>query len=262
MSGRSEIRDIAAAAVARVRPRRGKRIIVLHEVKQPGALREKLAWLAESCDIATLSTLLDGDRGDKAQVALTFDDGYRSWIDDAAPLLEEFSIPAVFFVCSGFIGLSGPATEAFCRQRLRRKAILEPMDAGQLRELAGHPLFEIGSHTVNHPDLGTITDPAVLEAEIGADRRRIEDWTGAPVRWFAFPFGQPENTSPATRTYLEAHGFGAAFTLVPSFAGGADRYAVGRDSLDMTAPEWVWRGRLAGGYDGLYRLKRRLQRNS
>lgn len=253
-------RDLAAAGVGALRPRRGKRIVLLHEVADRDSLRRKLVWLLDRYRVGAVPALVDEDAEGSPQVALTFDDGYRSWYDVAAPLLVEFSIPALFFVCSGFVGLSGAAAAAFCAHRLRRRSTLEPLAVAQLRELAAHPLFEIGSHTVNHADLGAVGSPGTLETEIGADRRRLEDWTGRAVRWFAFPFGQPENTSGAARTYLREQGFTGAFTLVPSFAGGAERFAIGRDSLDLRAPAWVWRGRLAGGYDGLYRLKRRFFR--
>ncbi|MGH2348587.1 MAG: polysaccharide deacetylase family protein [bacterium] len=237
------------------------RIVLLHEVKAPDQLREKVAWLVDTYDVVALSGVFESTQNGRPRVALTFDDGYQSWYEVAAPILEEFSVPAVFFVCSGFIGLRGPAAAAFCAQRLRRKTVLEPLDAGQLRDLAARPLLEIGSHTVTHPDLGAVTDPAVLESEIGGDRRRLEDWTGRPVRWFAYPFGQRENTSAAASVYLERQGFEGAFTIVPAFVEGADRFAIGRDSLDLTAPLWSWRARLAGRYDGLHRLKRWLTRS-
>lgn len=252
-------RDAVAAVIAGVRPRRGRRILLLHETTDAGVLRKKLTWVQSRFGFGSLPALLDGPPGDRPQVALTLDDGYASWYDVAAPLLAELSIPAVFFVCSGFVGISGAAAADFCTRRLRRRTALEPLTRTQLRELAAHPLFEIGSHTVNHPDLGAGSTAGTLDAEIGGDRRRLEDWTGRAVRWFAFPFGQPENTSPAARTYLQQQGFRGAFTLVPSFVDGTDRFAIGRDSLDPAARRWVWRGRLAGGYDGLYRLTRRLR---
>jgi peptidoglycan/xylan/chitin deacetylase (PgdA/CDA1 family) len=250
---------VAASAVAALRPQLGKRVILLHDVKRPDHLREKIAWLLAGYEIVALPDLFSRPQGRRTQVALTFDDGYRSWYDEAAPILEEFSVPAVFFVCSGFIGLRGEAARVFAVQRLRRHAPLEPLDVPQLRALAANPLFEVGSHTVNHVDLGAVTDRGALVSEIGGDRRRLEDWIGSAVRWFAYPFGQPENTSAASRAYIEAQGFERAFTIVPSFAGGPDRFAVGRDSLEMTDPHWVWGSRLAGGYDALYRIKRRMR---
>jgi len=236
------------------------RIILLHEVTSPNQLRDKMAWLVDTYEVVAVSEVFKSTPHGRPRVALTFDDGYQSWYDVAAPILEEFSVPAVFFVCSGFVGLRGPAAATFCEQRLRRKTVLEPLDAGQLRELAAHPLVEIGGHTVTHPDLGAVSDPAVLESEIGVDRRRLEDWTGRPVRWFAYPFGQRENTSAAAAAYLQKQRFEGAFTIVPApVAGGKDRFAVGRDSLDLSAPLWVWGARLAGRLDSLYRLKRRLR---
>ena len=49
---------------------------------------------------------------DRTQLTLTFDDGYASWHESVAPLLEERGIPAVFFVSSGLVGLRGEARES------------------------------------------------------------------------------------------------------------------------------------------------------
>lgn len=250
---------MAGWVVGRLSPRVGRRVVLLHEVRDPRRFHDKIAWLRAYYDIVSLDDLINGPSTERTKVALTFDDGYRSWYDEAASILDAFAVPAVFFVCSGFIGLRTDAARAFCHHRLRRRTSLEPLDISQLRALAAHPLFDIGSHTVHHIDLGAASADAELDAEIGGDRRRLEDWIGRRVRWFAYPFGQPENTSSAARAYLADQGFAGAFTLVPAFVDGADQFAVGRDSLAADDPEWVWAGRLSGGYDGLDRLSRRLR---
>ena len=134
---------------------------------------------------------------DRTQLTLTFDDGYASWHESVAPLLEERGIPAVFFVSSGLVGLRGEAAREFARLKLRRTRELEFIGLSDLKALADHPLFEVGSHTRNHVDLGRISDPRLAREEISGDRARLEDWLATRVRWFAYPFGTPASVSPA-----------------------------------------------------------------
>ena len=126
-------------------------------------------------------------------------------------------------------------------------------------ELANHPLFEIGSHTVHHIDLGQPLDEDTLISEISMDKGRLENWTGTPVRWFAYLFGEPKNVSAQAVSFVRCLGFLAAFTLAPGYwESEDDRFTIGRDSLNIAQPLWLWRAWLNGAYDGLYALKGRL----
>ena len=85
------------------RKKLGKRIVVFHEIKDPSLFREKIGWLKEHYDLVSLEDLFTLRVSDRTLIAVTFDDGYASWYDQAVPVLEELEIPAVFFVCSGFV---------------------------------------------------------------------------------------------------------------------------------------------------------------
>jgi peptidoglycan/xylan/chitin deacetylase (PgdA/CDA1 family) len=61
---------------------------------------------------------------------------------------------------------------------------------------AGH---EIAGHSVSHPHLDNLDDENII-AEVGDDLRALEDITGAPVRGFAYPYG---NYSPRVIRVLE-----------------------------------------------------------
>src|SRR5438876_1439586 len=71
---------------------------------QPAAFEEELLYLAAHRRVLSLGTLLDGDldRG-KPAVAITFDDGFRSVLTIAAPLLERFGFPATAFVTTRWL---------------------------------------------------------------------------------------------------------------------------------------------------------------
>src|ERR671926_513204 len=94
-------------------PRLGKRVIALHETRDVGRFRAKMEWLRAHYDVVPLAELPHQAIGTRGVVALTFDDGYHSWHEVAAPILEALRLPATFFVCSGFVGLEGAEADEF-----------------------------------------------------------------------------------------------------------------------------------------------------
>ena len=69
--------------------------------------REQLRLIEAHRRVVPLATLIDGllsGADCRGMVALTFDDGYLNNAQCAAPILRERSLPATFFLASGFIG--------------------------------------------------------------------------------------------------------------------------------------------------------------
>jgi peptidoglycan/xylan/chitin deacetylase (PgdA/CDA1 family) len=245
------------AAVAVRGPKAGKRALTFHEVADPARFAEFLDQLLAEYEVLSLQDWLTAPSANRTQLTLTFDDGYASWHEFVAPLLEERGLPAVFFVSSGLVGLRGSEAREFARTRLRRRQELTFISARELEDLARHPRFEIGGHTVTHADLGRITDPHVARGEIAGNQERLEDLVGAPVRWFAYPFGNHANVGSTARSVVEALGISAAFTLIPGWwdPGKGDRFLIGRDGIDPELPDAVRRAWLRGGYDRLFSIK-------
>ena len=50
--------------------------------------------------------------------SFTFDDGYKSWVTRAVPVLRILGLPAIFFVSSGFVGLRHEEEIEFVRLNL------------------------------------------------------------------------------------------------------------------------------------------------
>ncbi|MHB1286448.1 MAG: polysaccharide deacetylase family protein [Leptospirales bacterium] len=71
---------------------------------------------------------------------LTFDDGYSSDHDQAAPVLDSMGFPATFFVSTGFLGMSGMLTP------------------DKMVRLCENPLFRVGSHGVSHRFLSQLSE--------------------------------------------------------------------------------------------------------
>lgn len=89
------------------RPR--ARILMFHGTprREAAALERQLRWLKRRFQIVPLRALIaaaanaDGAIGRK--LALTFDDGLRSSVAVAYPLLHKLAIPATFFICPGLV---------------------------------------------------------------------------------------------------------------------------------------------------------------
>ena len=109
---------------------------------------------------------------DAAQVVVTFDDGFRSAHEVAAPILESHGLRGVFFVITKDIG------KPRC------------LDETQIRELhaAGHT---ISSHTHTHPRNPFLKDLPLqqIEEEWRRSRAILEDVTESPVLSGSVPYG-------------------------------------------------------------------------
>jgi peptidoglycan/xylan/chitin deacetylase (PgdA/CDA1 family) len=75
-----------------------------------------------------------------------------------------------------------------------------------LAALAADDLFEIGSHTVNHPFLGSQTSE-VQERELTDSRRILGDLIGRPVISLSYPYGGPDAFDETTIALARAAGY-------------------------------------------------------
>jgi peptidoglycan/xylan/chitin deacetylase (PgdA/CDA1 family) len=177
-------------------------------------------------------------------VLVTFDDGYRSVLTKGAPILQKYHIPATAFVCTWpmssrrmlwFDYISGRDGEntvegwksrdygEWCERCSHTpqvddsdpRALMTPDDLRALSTMDG---IEIGGHTSRHPILSRASASQQRE-EIEQNIRSIQDWTGRPVRSFAYPNGRPGFDYNAESTgILRDAGVDMAFTTHPDFA--------------------------------------------
>ncbi|MFO0942568.1 MAG: polysaccharide deacetylase family protein [Pirellulales bacterium] len=75
----------------------------------------------------------------------------------------------------------------------------------ELKEFAQRGV-EFGAHTKSHCNIGAITDPAELRNELLGSIEAVEAELECRCRYFAFPFGRPENMSQAAATMLSQRG--------------------------------------------------------
>jgi peptidoglycan/xylan/chitin deacetylase (PgdA/CDA1 family) len=130
---------------------------------------EPFYWVSRQAFVSLLQTIVVTREGSKLPVAITFDDGNESDALIALPELAKRNLKALFFVVGRRIGLP---------HYLDRAALRDLVSAG----------MEIGSHGMHHCDWRKL-DSMMLDVEIDAARRRIEDLCGSAVTKVGIPFG-------------------------------------------------------------------------
>jgi peptidoglycan/xylan/chitin deacetylase (PgdA/CDA1 family) len=120
-------------------------------------------------------------------ISLTFDDGWTSIYDNALPLLEKYGLVSTQYIISSYLGQPDYMTMA------QVKAF----------QTAGS---EIGSHTVDHPDLTTLTS-AQLTTELNQSQKTLQkDFGTSAALNIASPYGAYNQTViTAMKKYYQAH---------------------------------------------------------
>lgn len=163
-------------------------------------------------------------------VLITFDDGYKSTLEIALPILQKFSYPAIVFVPTAFVG-SYNAFDA--------DIFYEPKEDictwEELLELEQSGI-SIQSHSVNHSHFSKLTQHELIQ-EIKLSKKILEAKLNKQVELFSFPYGDNGMDASTTDAILMENGYRAAFL----FAGQAictpvennfriPRVAIGPDS--------------------------------
>jgi peptidoglycan/xylan/chitin deacetylase (PgdA/CDA1 family) len=139
-------------------------------------------------------------------VVVSFDDGYTSHYAAAMPILREVGWPGVLYLAGKNLGLDGGLS------RRQARALLA----------AG---WEIGGHSMTHPDLPDVGD-AQLREEVAGVRRLLERELGTHVTDFAYPSGKWDER---VRAAVRDAGYRSATTVEPGIAGPRqDRFALPR----------------------------------
>jgi peptidoglycan/xylan/chitin deacetylase (PgdA/CDA1 family) len=133
-------------------------------------------------------------------IVITFDDGYRDNCETAAPILSEGNLPACFFVATGFVGST---TVPWWDEDIGVKK--DWMDWNEIRKLRDQG-FEIGSHTINHVDLGILQGDEA-EREINQSKARLEAELNESCAYFSYPYGRLKQITEANRKLVRKAGY-------------------------------------------------------
>ena len=137
---------------------------------------------------------------DPNTVVITFDDGYRDNFLYAAPILKKYNVPATFFVTSGYINTN--RIYSWDESSMVKHPIMDWDDVRELCRMG----FDIGSHTVNHVNLGKVP-VSEAKSEIFDAKVQIESQIHQEVNTFAIPFGRRECINGDVKPLVQAAGF-------------------------------------------------------
>lgn len=184
------------------------RTLNFHGIGTPGPeidARERRYWISADKFRAIIRDLIRP--APNGTIRITFDDGNRSDLDIAAPVLKENGLTATFFVLTG---------------RLNQDAYLGPDDLETLTRM-GH---RVGSHGQDHVDWARSTSND-LQRETRGSRETLEEVLKTPVTEAAIPFG---SYNRSVLTALRKAGYTAAWT---SDGGEMDACAFLRPRLSV-----------------------------
>jgi len=184
----------------------------------PECFAEHVALLKKSYVIIDSATLVrkirDGERISGRTVVMHFDDCYRDVLIHAAPILREAGIRASLFVSTGFVNTS----RVFAHDIGAYPFALENLTGEDLRRLDAMG-WEIGSHTVNHADLGRATTDEA-QFEIVQSKKDLEAILHKPINLFSCPFIGRQKTRPGIARLVCEAGYAAMFS---AYDGHVDR---------------------------------------
>lgn len=180
---------------------------------------------------AVVDALRRGESLPPHTVALTFDGGHRSVLDNAVPLLKKYGLPFTIFIATEHA--AHPSSEY--------------LGWSDLRDIRRDRLATIGLHPDLYTRLYDRPDEEIAR-RINNARTAFRDQMGTEPDLFAYPFGE---YSQSYRDIVEKQGFAAAFgqhsgaafagsdlytlprfTMTESY-GGLDRFSLTADALPL-----------------------------
>ena len=122
-------------------------------------------------------------------VVITIDDGYQNNYTIAYPILKKYNFPATIFLITNLMDKN----DAF-------------LTWDEIREMLKNGIT-FGGHTKSHFYLPAVDNKNTLWDEIMGSKKMIEDHIGAPVKYFAYPFG---GFTDEIEKFVEEAGYRAA----------------------------------------------------
>jgi len=192
------------------------------------------------------------DRRDQFESAVhyasvSFHDAFESVCDNALPEMAKLGIHATLFVPTGYLG-QHPGWNMEEGHPDSQEVVI---GVDRLRSL-NKDLVSIGSHTVSHPDMTSLSQEAAM-AELRKSRLDLEAILGRPVELFAFPYGR--HNKSLVRCCREA-GYQRIFTIQPKLAfSEIGEFVTGSCAVSPTDWHLEFKMKLFGAYQWLDKLQ-------
>jgi peptidoglycan/xylan/chitin deacetylase (PgdA/CDA1 family) len=245
------------------------RFVLYHDILpgMRGQFEAHLRFLKRYTNVVSLVDYFSGRLvSEKINVVITFDDGYKSWVSHALPILKQLELPATFFVSSGFVGLSNAEALEFLRSKLLLNHGARIMTGGlsieDLQRIADEG-FTVGGHTTNHSILANLRDEVDVRNEVIEDKLKLERIIGNKVDYFAYPSGAFLNIDIDLPKILRDSGYKGALTTISGFNTiESDPYLLHRELTYASMSSRLFQARVYGNYDAVQLLKQWIQRVS
>ncbi len=133
-----------------------------------------------------------------------------------------------------------------------------PLTWAQVREMEESGLVWFGAHTMHHPILGYLADPAEVQREVGECRRVLEQQLRHPVHTFAYPVGKPEHIGKEGLQAVKEAGYRWALTTIEELNNPqTDPYLLRRLPGDVAQHWLVMASELVGLLGVVSRLRKK-----
>lgn len=192
--------------------------------------------------VVTLNEILnfiDGEIADDKLIALTFDDGYQDFYENAYPVLREYGYPSTVFLVSDLIGKENlwDYPERGIRKRL--------LDWDRIIETKNHSVV-FGSHSKTHPFLSELSD-AEIAHEVKGSKDAIEERLNMPVEFFCYPSGDYDER--VVNAVKQAGFLGAVTTKRGLAHRGDDPFEIRRSFIRLNTHPLLFMYKLHSSYE-------------
>jgi peptidoglycan/xylan/chitin deacetylase (PgdA/CDA1 family) len=209
----------------------------------PGMFRFQMWYLKAAgfrvVPLRDILSFIEGKPSKERLVALTFDDGYQDFFENAYPVLRRYRYPSTVFLVSDLIGRENSWEEG---AHMGRRRLLD-WDAIHAIKTAG---VVFGSHSRTHPFLSRLS-PEGLQVEITGSKSRLEAELQLPVDFFCYPYGDYD---PRAIDMVKEAGYTLAVTTKRGLVHkGSDPYEIRRSFIRDSTNPFLFLLRLHSGYE-------------
>lgn len=199
---------------------------------------------------------------EKPGLVISFDDGYRSFYEVAAPLLEKYGFVGWFFISPGLIDV--PVKEQR-EEATKHQTIPKKFNYGTPRVfLTWDQVLEldrnhvIGCHTLSHCRLRSAIPEGRLYQEIVTSKHMLEQKLEHKVPAFAWVGGEESSYSRKAADMIRGAGYQVAFLTNNSITRPCtDLHLLNRTNIESNFSMYLIRFQISGFLDLFYTFKRK-----
>ena len=204
----------------------------------PEEFRRQIDYIRKNYAIVSLTEIVDFVKQKKElprkSVAITFDDGSEDLFLNVYPYFCKNNLQATVFVTTGYVGKTWPFSSNHPKM----------LNWKQIEEISRNK-FEIGAHTVSHPNLKEI-DLEEAKNEILNSKKEIEEHVGKNVDFISYPFGKH---TPEIIGLVQSLGFKGGVGRGGTVRKDGQTYLLNRVQVDRSVCLTTFKARLTKAVD-------------